>query len=354
MLCCGQAWSASVVDTLRPVGDRAMGSGHTWTVYPSGNLWDAYDDTTANEDVNYVHNISVGSSQHMGWYHTDFSGGDNIDSVTLLIRDKSSATSGTKELIFGRMWYYETFWNWCTNDDGTDTINVGSSYTDSFITWTNDPYDGNSWTQSGLNSTSRAWVISNKSVGTMQDSFGCTSAPSYRTPSTNYIALFRWQADFTGTVDTLEMLYDDGNNVSDVRLAIYSDSGASPGYPYQLLDSTAVHDVSDGKNRVPLVDAGVSIVNGTYYWLCHRVSATWDTTKYETSGTNRYESMNYSLQWPTTIPSGYHPTDTKDCLQAIASKPADNRITQSFIVVYYQTAVVGKRGTNILSGGIVK
>lgn len=87
------------------------------------------------------------------------------------------------------------------------TIPLTSSYANSGITWANDPYDGNAWTQAKLNSANRAWRIENKSVGTVQDSFGMTSGGSKYTNSPNYITLFRFQATFTGTVDTLASYY---------------------------------------------------------------------------------------------------------------------------------------------------
>ena len=160
LLLTSQVWADA--DTLRPVGDRAKTD---WTVYPSGDRWDAFDDTTTNEDVNYVY---TKLNKAEGWYHTDWSDG-TIDSVRLTARAKQS-TAGTTEndLIVKRLYSSEALWYDCiSNGDGsTDTSTLTTSYVDYPITWVNDPCTGTAWTQAGLNSASRAWAFKNQIAAT--------------------------------------------------------------------------------------------------------------------------------------------------------------------------------------------
>jgi len=326
------AWADTVV--LRPVGDRAWTE---WTVYPSGDRWDAFDDTTANEDVNYIQ--STTETELEGWYHSDFSGGDDIDSVTLTVRAKTVATAGTPQIVFGRA-FYSGSWQWCSE---TDTFNLSTSYLDSSITWSTNPCNG-SWTQSELNSTSKAWAFSNLTVGTVVDSFGKPSASTEFALTFNYICGYRYQADYTGEVDSLTIQYYDATVIGNVKMGIYSDSGTAPdtGYPYQRLDTTAVHVVTDGCNRIALVTGGVSVTTGTYYWIFLRVSETGNKTRRDTgpyAECGYYKQYADDLIWPATAPTDMTDEQIHYPLQGIGKAFAENRITQSFITVFYTPAV---------------
>jgi hypothetical protein len=94
-------WATSADTAIcRPTGDR---EGTTWTIYPSGSAWDAINDTIANDEENFIHTSGTGTGYRNGWYHSDFTVSDNIDSVKLTMRARSPNGSGTREIIFGRM-----------------------------------------------------------------------------------------------------------------------------------------------------------------------------------------------------------------------------------------------------------
>lgn len=331
LVICGQVWGAA--DTLRPVGDRAYTQ---WTSYPSGNKWDAFDDTTANEDTNYVYSTTAGHKE--GWYHSNFTASDNIDSVRLTVRAKQAIAGDAGEIIISRNYSSEGFWYACVEDEGVDTITLTSDYTDYPITWGNDPCTGSGWTQSGLNSSARAWLFKNYTIG--ENTFGKTSCANLFNINTNYLSLYRFQATFTADIDSLAILYEDQNNVSNCRLAIYSDSGTS-GYPYQLLDSTAEFSISNGWNRQPLVTGGVSVTENSYYWIGFRVSASGDSIKRESGPANfgRYKAYAYSSAWPATAPTTMTGEATLYCVQAMGDHPIANRVTQSFITIFYSEGV---------------
>jgi hypothetical protein len=345
----GPAWADS--QTLRPVGDRAETD---WAEEPlAGDYWEKIDDVSADEDTTYLYAVLNGSSGREGWYHTDFTETNNIDSVRLTIRGRSLATSGTSEIIIGR-WKYlgEGIWIFCDyGSQATDTISLTSDYRDYIINWINDPYDGASWTMAKLNSTSRAWGFENNLTGTASDTFGVTTQSTTYNPTSGYMRMYRYQADFSGIIDTLVMRFDDATPNGNVSLGIYSDSGSGGGYPYERLDTTAWVAVTDGWLKIPLVTGNVSVTSGTYYWMASRVTTT------NTAGRNtdacddchRYKSI--SGIWPNPAPSGCSVGDNvRDLLIGIGDYTAENRVTQSFIDVFYTVgAVVRKK-----PGGIVQ
>lgn len=348
---------ADQADTLRPAADR---DGTDWYDIPeAGNDWEKIDDTTPDEDATYLWLDRAGSNCNQGWIHSDFSTSNTIDSVRLTIRARSTATTGVRQIRLGRAWADAEGMYWCLFEDqtGNKLINVGTNWADSSITWNIDPCYQTSWTQNSLNDPGYFWAFQSVAVGTASDSFGKTSAANKFSLGTGYISAYRYQAIFTGRIDTLAIFYDDGNPVSNVKLGVYTDSGASPGYPYQLLDSTGVTAVTNGWNRKALVTGNISVVNGTYYWIVFRVSAPWDTTKRESgsyANCGRYKSFSYSNAWPATFPTGASGEQITYTLQAIGSWTRQNQVTQSFVVVYSHAVVGGKSGKNILSGGILK
>jgi hypothetical protein len=325
-------WGA--VDTLRPVEDRCATQ---WGAYPSGNRWDCFDDTTANEDTNYVY--TTGTAIREGWGHSNFTAG-NIDSVRLTIRHRSPATAGTRQVIFGRMYYAgEGFWYWCTNDAGTDTINLISDYTDSSITWLNDPYDGAPWTQEKLNSTSMAWVFESHSVGTKPDSFGLDSGTAtYNNQQDKVEAMkFNTGTNNSGLLDYLRTLIDDATPNGSIKMAVYTDSG---GYPDDLLwgDNTG-QSITDSWNSTQV--SGVELDANTDYWLCYKMN-TSNGVRYITgapAASHRWRqgiSGIYDSTWETDTNPGYWTNyNNAQYVMKGAFQTPDNRVTQSFITVFY-------------------
>jgi hypothetical protein len=350
---------ADQVDTLRPTGDRGQTD---WFDVPSaGDDWQKIDDVTSDEDTTYLwEDNGPGTATHnQGWIHSDFGTSNTIDSVRLTIRARSTATTGTRQIRLGRAWADAEGMYWCLFEDqtGNKLINVGTNWADSSITWNIDPCYQTSWTQNSLNDPGYFWAFQSVAVGTASDSFGKTSAANKFPLGTGYISAYRYQATFTGRIDTLAMFYDDGNPVSNVKLGVYTDSGASPGYPYQLLDSTGQTAVVNNWNRKALITGNISVENGTYYWIVFRVSAPWDTTKRESgsyANCGRYKSLSYSNAWPATFPTGASGEQISYTLQAIGSWTRQNQVTQSFIVVYSHAGAVTKPRKNIMSGGILK
>jgi len=325
------AWADHLL--MQPIGDRGWTQ---WTVYPSGDRWDAFDDTTANEDVNYIYAIS---DEGEGWYQPNFTGGDDIDSVTLIARVKSVATTGTPQVIMGRLAFVASEWGWCVP---YDTLDLTSSYALDSITWLTNPAGGD-WNQAELNNTNRAWGFGNLTIGTVVDSFGNPDGQTQQALTTGYISAFRYQADFTGDVDSLTIEYYDPSVHGDVKMGIYSDSGTYPdsGYPYARLDTTAPQAVTNGCNRLGLITGGVSVSEDTYYWILFRVSETGDKTRYDTgpyADCGYYRSCPYSDEWPATAPTDMTGEQKQYPLQGIGTASAQNRVTQAYIRVFYAAA----------------
>lgn len=334
----GQVWGAA--DTLRPVEDRAYIS---WTAYPSGDDWDCFDDTTANEDVNYVYTTGTDVTYRQGWGHSDWTEG-TIDSVMLMVRPRSPATAGTPEIIFGRFYYAgESVWGWCTSGAGTDTIDLSSSYTDSSITWTTDPYDGGAWTQARLNSTSMAWGWENRAIGTKPDSFGLNSgSATWANPIHKIEAqVFNTGANNSGELASIRWLVDDATPTGNVKMSIHTDSG---GYPDDLLwgDNTG-QAVVNGWNTVNV--SGVTLDANTDYWLAYKEDAV-NGIRYQSAtgaGTHRYRARTgiYDSTWESDTDPAYWPYSGSDSyvMKGVFAVP-DNRVTMSEVVVFYHTGVV--------------
>jgi hypothetical protein len=235
-----------------------------------------------------------------------------------------------------------------------DTVSITAAYTNYSKIWDKDPYDNSNWNMAKLNNINRAWVFQNNVVASGPDSFGITEG-AYRYNATAYYAeAIRFQADFSGDIDTLLLLHGDHVNTSNkTKMAIYSDSGSGSGYPYQLLDSTAQVNNTNGWTKKNLVTGNVSVTCGTYYWLCFRHSGS-DTVVYRTSEPNyfhRYmDEIAWNDPWPATFPIDANGNNNRQVMQALGQDET-NRITQSFITVYYQTsAAVAKKKP----GGIIQ
>jgi hypothetical protein len=120
--------------------------------------------------------------------------------------------------------------------------------------------------------------------------------------NTANIFLTRFQAVESGDVDTIKVYA--GTASTDLKVAIYSDSG---GEPNALLgDGNLAVSVVNSWNDVPMVSVPfVTVINGTYYWLGIRVGAI-NGAKYDnTSGTMRYKALAHASAWPDPAGSGY-------------------------------------------------
>lgn len=200
------------------------------------------DDVTPDEDTTYLWEDNgtisgCGSVSHsQGWFHNAWSSSNTIDSVRLVVRGRAQTFNvGTPQIIFGRTLVDGEGMFWPCSP--IDTFIVNTSWGDSSITWSQDPCSEAPWTQSSLNDASYWWWFNSYTVGNFYDSFGQTSGATKYSLLIN-ISLNRVQSDFTGIVDSIAIQYSDGNPVSNVKFAIYSDSGVT-GYPYICLDSTA-------------------------------------------------------------------------------------------------------------------
>lgn len=351
----GQIWAGSAA--LRPVGDRG---GAQWTVYPSGERWDAINDTTTNEDTNYVWTNTTGYDE--GWYHTDFSASNNIDSVRLTIRARSPATSGTPQLIFGRRHWDGEFWNWCTEDAGIDTINLNSSYANHSVTWGKDPYDNSSWDMNKLNSAARAWVFSNKTTGAVPDSFGLYSGNGKSNAGPDYVDAVRCSTGSNGgTLTHIRLLFDDASPNGSVKMAIYSDSS---NYPKTLLwgDNTGQTIINDW---VSVSTNGINLSANTVYWLCFNNSVGNDVRK-QTGGvanSHRWRAYDFNNDWPDSWNNTWGGGNTsRYVIKGIYGVAQDNRVTQSYIEVFYSAAAAKRQGgivqdednRGIAEGGIAR
>lgn len=156
LVLCGQVWGDT--DTLRPVAYRTY---DVWLDWPAaGDAYEKIDEVTPDGDTTYLY---LGGTLKRYWaYEADSFVIANPDSVRMTMRARTGdIISGTPETIFGRI----TSGAWCTSDDGTDTIEITSTYTDYSITWTTNPCGGAAWNTTALNHTSAAWAFKRQEVG---------------------------------------------------------------------------------------------------------------------------------------------------------------------------------------------
>ena len=346
---------ADQADTLRPAADR---EGTDWYDVPeAGNDWEKIDDTTPDEDATYLWLDRAGSNCNQGWTHSDFSTSNTLDSVRMGIRARTTAITGTSQIKFGREWYDAEGWHECPNNALTDLSTDWTTYT---ATWHRDSCSQGEepflWTASGLNNSGFAWWFSSYAVGSPPDSFGVTTANlDKKLTSNGYIALYRYQADFTDSVDMLAIYCKTVVVSSNFRLGLYTDSlGGTTHYPKYLMDTTAQFAIQQGWNRIQLVNGCKKVTNGEWYWVAFRYETNNDTLKNESAtARGRYKVYAYSDGWEQTFSGGTSENADYD-LQAIRSLTGQNQATQSFVVVYSHAVVGGKSGKNILSGGILK
>lgn len=327
---------ASEVDTLRPVGDRATVT--FWYAYPvDSSKWQCLNEVTADENVTYVwtkHDVVATPPARHGWYHTDFTVSDDIDSVKLLVRAKTEASGTMGELILGRVKYVEGNWSWCTNDDGMDTVELTSDYTDYSITWTNDPYDGSAWSKAKLNNTSRAWAWASKTVGADSDSFGLNSGASKWNEAANILNAEKFTSPASADYLTaVRIQVHDTAPAGSIRVAVYDDSSSLPKEPVW---SSARIAVTNGVMTFS-VSGEPAIEANTDYWLCYNLSQQ-DTISYSSgSGLHRWRYLVFSDAWPSYLSNTWTgDNQNQSVLRAIVAIKQKNIVTQSFIVVHYQ------------------
>ena len=429
----GKSWADS--STLRPTGDRGKTN---WSDYPSaGDDYEKIDDTTPDGDSTYLFTTSTGSDYRQGWHADSFQTTDNIDSVKLTVRAKSIATSGTDEIIIGRLYDAgEGFWSFCTNDGATDTIGLTSSYTDYSITWANDPYDGSNWTKAELNNTGRAWGFESKSVGTywntvLQDNFNDnsldtdkwierskggssaaeeqnqrmelnldhtahTGAGIYTKNTYTKTQTYALEVDFQTNIDYdvnsagygfdgIWILRGDtsGTNFWDQyygapTTGLYFRIGNSCGYNNDGIgiyydddlgwEASCPWDTTIAENTTDVIDTSSDswysirmVFNGASGLCSLKVNG---TTVTGTLGSNFLSDLGSAIRFQ--LYTSFYNTSTKwdryDNLALSENKDADNRVTQSFIDVFYSEVVAKRRGgivqdqnnQGIAEGGIAR
>ncbi len=123
----------------------------------------------------------------------------------------------------------------------------------------------------------------------MSGYFGLTTGNDTGTESANYLAGSRFQNTVgTGTLTTVEMLFDDASVSGNVRLGVYADSTGTPGT--RLLDAGAAA-VADG--FVAKTGLSLAVANSTYYWIVMVLSADNDARR-QTGNENYYRSFSYA------------------------------------------------------------
>ena len=103
-------------------------------------------------------------------------------------------------------------------------------------------------------------------------------------PSTDTVYMARFQASSTGTLKNLQVLYSGGTGKK-YKMAIYSDSGASPG---ALLAASG--DMVATSSMPPATIPDVAITSGTYYWIAIAVEGNWCIQNYNSGGTVKSDS----------------------------------------------------------------
>jgi hypothetical protein len=350
---CGQVW-ADQVDTLRPAEDIA---GLTdWVKSPDVDSgYKNIDEAIPDEATTYLWQICKINNCNEGWKHSDFNTSNVIDSVRMTIRAKTTATDGTSQIRFNRMWCDVEGCYDCPYGGGYKEVNLTTSWINYNQTWSVEPCAGDPWTSTSLNWSDCCWWWRNNEVGSPPDSFGNTTADvNKKVTASGYIGLYRYQADFTDYIDKLAIYCKNVGTSSHYKVGIYSDSGTNH-YPYQLLDTVAEFTIVPGWNRRDLVSGSVSIESGDWYWIAYRYETTGDTLKNEpATGQGRYKLWAYTSAWESPFTGGTG-ENAHYRFQAIRTQTGQNQVTQSFVVVYsHPTITGGKPGKNILSGGILK
>ena len=347
----GQVW-ADQVDTLRP-GEE--GGRQQWFENPSvDSAFKNIDDVVIDLDTTYLYTTSV--SLHQGWLANDFSTSNTIDSVRMIVKARSTATSGYPTLQFGRKIYVgEGIWGYGEYGGGSKTVTLTSTYDSNWTqTWAVDPCDSSAWTTTGLNDNERAWTFSSTSdMGTLPDSFGLNADSATENLTQNYVDACRFQmGSINGTLTNIRLKVDDATVSGNIKLAIYTDTTVSSNnYARTKLWADDVGQaVVNGWNSVST--SAITLNANTYYWLCAKMSVT-NTVQWKggATGQHRWDGETYTTTWRDTIAvSSWDGTNTKvHRYMGIYNIPPKDLVTQSFIVVYSREAgAVVKRKSGLV------
>ncbi|MCJ7577266.1 MAG: hypothetical protein MUO91_02315 [candidate division Zixibacteria bacterium] len=348
----GQVW-ADQVDTLRP-GEE--GGQQQWFENPSvDSAFKNIDDVVIDLDTTYLYTTDV--SQWQGWRHGTFGTSNTIDSVRLVIKARSTATSGSPQLTFGRELWDGEMWGICGEGGGTKTVTLTSTYDSNWVqAWTVDPCDNSPWTTTKLNDDLRAWTFSSTtSMGTLPDSFGLNADSAIENLTLNYIDACRFQmGSVGGTLTDLRLKVDDATISGNIKLAIYTDTtvfGSSYARTKLWADNTG-QAIVNGWNSVST--SSVNLSANTYYWLCSKMSAT-NTVQWKggVTGEHRWDAEAYATTWWDTIAvNSWDGTNVRKHrylgVYTTTTLPQD-RVTQSFIVVYsHAVGAVVKRKSGLV------
>lgn len=322
---------------LRPAG---VGVVNSWTDFPdSADNYQAIREVVANGDLSYLYSPTVGQKD---LWVTDACPNIIVDSLAnyLTVRKNGSGLASIKTGIWkivGSTWY------------GLDTIDLSSTYTQARISYPLNPVTGSQWLYSQINGSlsTTNWGIENVSItSSIRDTIGWTTGADMASLGAQYCDAIIALADFTGTIDSLAVnLYSTYSSY--LKLALYSDTTInSIHHPNKLMDSTNIFNISSAGWKIFPINStdgnglNTNIIFGTNYWIAvrHLVSL---PVKYKKSGqTNghNYIANSWSDPWSQNVPSGWTVNANMINLMGAGNTPIpDNRITQSYLQVYYHS-----------------
>ena len=344
------AW-ADQIDTLRPAVD---GGPEEWFDSPVvDSSYKNIDDVVIDLDTTHLYTGNI-SKKH-AWLANDFSTSNTIDSVRVVVKARSTATSGTPTLKFGRKYYAgEGLWGDCEYGGGMKTVNLTLTYDSNWTqTWAVDPCDNGAWTTAKLNDDLLNWTFaSTTAMGALSDSFGLISPqnPYSWNVGANYVSCTKFTSGSgtSGTLNAIRLYVTDQSLGGNVKMGIYSDSS---GWPHKKIwaDTTGQATVN-GWNTV---SASGNISSSTDYWLCYRYATYACSTRIDTpyvANSHRSKSLAYTTAWPDSFaPSWTYNKAEKYQLKAVLGVPPQDRVTQSYIVVYsHAVGAVVKRKSGLV------
>lgn len=315
---------------LRPAGNGYY-SGN-WTDFPDSTYnYQAIREAVANGDASYLYSSTVASKET--WV-TNLCPDIIVDSVGYYLNMRKNGVGSAS--VKAGIWKVGTGWV------GLDTINLSSTYTETRISYPVDPVDGLQWTASDLNSSmlTRCWGIENLTVGAAgYDTIGLVTQENTTLQSLNYVTLIRFLCDFTGVIDSIG-LQTYSNTAGYARFAIYNGVWNNP---TTIIDSTlAINCNWTGWHYAPLVRAdGVpdTLKSGQYYYLAF-MNATNIPVYYKKDqgvGVHRYKARNWKWAWMNPDSTSTSNANAFGIVGLAHIGVGENRITQSYLQVYYHS-----------------